>query len=136
MKTAHIEIKSEYRGNHHGRVAWEDARDAAHKIEVGVSTAKGGFSWREDDPNGGRDILAELNAGIESLPDFLQKYLYIEITDSPMFMHIHTGSVEDEDGWDYQDENENWQNAVQDGNPAFVEVVWNGDSWIEKMGAS
>lgn len=132
MKTAHIEIKSEYRGNHHGRMAWEDARDAAHKIEISVSTAKGGLSWREDDPHGGRDIVDELNSGIESLPDFLQKYLCIEITETPMFMHIHTGPVDDENGWDFQDENGDWHNALEEKNPAFVEVIWDGDSWIEK----
>ena len=79
MKTAHVEIKSEYRGNHHGRMAWEDARDAAHKIEVGVSTSKGGLSWLENDPRCGRDIVDALKSGIESLPDHLQKYLCIEI---------------------------------------------------------
>ena len=132
MKTAHIETKSEYRGNHHGRMAWEDARDAAHKIEVSVSTAKGGLSWREDEPNEGRDILGALKDGLGSLPDFLQKYLSIEITETPMFMHIHTGCVDDADGWDYQDENEAWHNAIEEKNPAFVEVIWNGDTWIEK----
>ena len=132
MKTAHIAIRSEPRGNYHGRMTWEDARDAASKIKTNVSVSKGGLSWREDDPHGGRDILGALKDGLESLPDFLQKYCSIEIKETPMYMHIHTGCVDDADGWDYQDENEEWHNAIEENNPAFVEVVWNGEIWEEK----
>jgi rubredoxin len=50
--------------------------------------------------------------------------------DRKVYMNIYTGSVGLYDSWDYQDEDDNWVNAVDLGEVVEVEDDGNGN-WVE-----
>ena len=79
MKTAILNVYANSRGNLHDRFMWEDAREAAFKIEQNIG-AVFGLSWFDDDY--GKHIISRLENEIQKLdPDF-QEIISIEIMDS------------------------------------------------------
>lgn len=80
MKTAILSVTANSRGNFHGRMSWEDARDVAWDIEQRLS-ATCGLGWSVEDANLGEHVIRLLQDEVQKLEPHLQKLISIEIVD-------------------------------------------------------